>query len=70
MATPKVLTITLKFAMSDRKIHYNRIKAASDAAVEAGSQAVRSELLEGSVDHVTLQRHARITGLNSARPSR
>lgn len=53
MATPKVLTITLKFEMGDRKIHYSRIKAASDAAVQAGTQAVQEALLDGSVDHVT-----------------
>lgn len=53
MSTPKVLTITLEFEMSERKNHLTRIKAAYDAAVAAAIEAARPELLDDSLKSVT-----------------
>ncbi|MBP2478206.1 hypothetical protein JOF53_007078 [Crossiella equi] len=53
MPTPKVLTITMKFEIGDRKIHAGRVKAASDAAVAAATAEVQKNLLEGCVENVT-----------------
>jgi hypothetical protein len=52
MATKKILTITVEFEVLERKTHFPRIKAAHEAAVNAAVEAVRGELLDGSVGDV------------------
>ena len=53
MATPKVLMITLDIEVGESKTHATRIRAAYAAAVEAAVEAVKKELIPGSVDRVT-----------------
>lgn len=53
MATRKVLSLTIEFELSDRKTHTERLRAAHEKGFEAATEAVKAELLEGSVDKVT-----------------
>ena len=53
MAVKKILTITLEVEVLERKTHFPRIKAAHESAVNAAVEAVRAELLDGSVGDVS-----------------
>ncbi|MCL2552756.1 MAG: hypothetical protein FWE75_11510, partial [Actinomycetia bacterium] len=52
MATKKILTITVEVEVLERRTRAARLKAAHEAAVNAAVEAVRGELLDGSVGDV------------------
>ncbi|OEV08853.1 hypothetical protein [Streptomyces nanshensis] len=49
MSTPKVLTVTLEFDMSDRRNGSARIKSAYEAATASAVEAAKGKLLPDSV---------------------
>jgi hypothetical protein len=53
VAVKKILTISLEIEVLERKTHFPRIKAAHEAAVNAAVDAVRAELLDGSMGDVS-----------------
>ncbi|PKW18905.1 hypothetical protein [Saccharopolyspora spinosa] len=49
----KVLTVTIRMEMGNRKISGKRVRAVAGAVVDAAQQAAAEELLENSLDSVT-----------------
>ncbi|WP_367124850.1 hypothetical protein [Streptomyces phytohabitans] len=52
MARTKILTITMEFQLGSRKAYGSRITAAYEAAEKAALEAVKKELLGGSLEEV------------------
>lgn len=53
MSVKRVLTMTFEFDLVDRKSHRARLIAAHNAALYAVTEAVKKELVEGTLSDVT-----------------